>query len=183
MGEKIRLRSLEESDVESQYYAITEDYDSEAERLGDALAFPFSQRQMRLIIEEAVQKKQEDDNFWFVIENTAGEVVGNLFTFDCNGRMGTFRFGIDIGRNHQRKGYGTEALLLVLRFFFQELRYQKVTIGVYSFNHQSIRFHQSLGFKEEGRLRRMVFTRGEYFDEVYLGLTGEEFQAIHCSNL
>jgi RimJ/RimL family protein N-acetyltransferase len=64
---------------------------------------------------------------------------------------------------------------LVLRYYFQELRYQKVTVRVYSFNDASIRLHEKLGFQLEGRLRRTVYTNGEYFDELIYGLTVEEF--------
>lgn len=180
VGEKVRLRPLALSDVDAPYYQITPGYDSQAEQLGDALAFPLSPQQMKSVIEEAVQKKQEGDEFWFVIEeNQKGEVVGNLFTFSCNRRMGTFRYGMDIASPHQRKGYGSEALLMVLRFFFAELRYQKVTAGVYAFNRPSLQFHRQLGFQEEGRLRRMVFTQGQYDDEIFLGLLQEEFWALH----
>ena len=38
MGELVRLRALEESDAESEYYAITPDFDSESERMGDAIS-------------------------------------------------------------------------------------------------------------------------------------------------
>lgn len=161
------------------YYEIRPDYNTEADRLGDALDFPLSKEKMKGIIQEAANKEREGHDFWFLIENRDQEVVGNLFTFDCNQRMGTFRYGIDIAEVHQRKGYGAETLYLVLGFFFRELRYQKVTIGVYSFNDKSIKFHEAFGFKREGLLRRMVYTKGSYFDEVYFGLTHEEFDRLY----
>lgn len=35
--------------------------------------------------------------------------------------------------------------------------------------------HKKLGFVLEGRLRRMVFTGGHYYDELIYGMTQEEF--------
>ena len=35
-----------------------------------------------------------------------------------------------------------------------------------------------LGCQEEGRRRRNVYTQGEYQDELYFGLTREEFDAL-----
>jgi RimJ/RimL family protein N-acetyltransferase len=33
-----------------------------------------------------------------------------------------------------------------------------------------------MGFREEGRLRRVVYTGGRYYDELMLGMTAEEFE-------
>lgn len=64
------------------------------------------------------------------------------------------------------------------RYFFRELRYQKCTALVYSFNDRSIHFHEAIGFRFEGRLRNMVYTDGQYFDEIYFGLTSAEWDEI-----
>ena len=49
---------------------------------------------------------------------------------------------------------------------------------VYAFNERSIRFHEALGFRFEGRLRNMVYTNGAYYDELYFGLTCAEWDQI-----
>ena len=67
---------------------------------------------------------------------------------------------------------------MVLRYYFRELRYQKATVNVFSFNEASARLHESLGFQLEGRLRRTVFTDGELFDELIYGITVEEFGGV-----
>jgi RimJ/RimL family protein N-acetyltransferase len=48
---------------------------------------------------------------------------------------------------------------------------------VYAFNEASLRLHEKLGFRQEGCLRRMIFTRGAFHDEFILGLLAEEFEA------
>jgi RimJ/RimL family protein N-acetyltransferase len=93
--------------------------------------------------------------------------------------VGHFGYGLSIAKDHRRKGYASEAVLLLLRYFFQELRYQKVTIQVASFNQDSIGLHEHLGFQLEGRIRRAGFTGGQYWDELNYGLTVEEFQEKH----
>ena len=93
----MRLRALEESDAESEYYAITPDFDSESERMGDSISFPVSPEHMAGVIAEMSQHEPEGDEMWLVIENMDGEVVGNINTHSCNRRMGHFRYGIDIG--------------------------------------------------------------------------------------
>jgi RimJ/RimL family protein N-acetyltransferase len=105
-----------------------------------------------------------------------GPFVGTINTHTCDRRCGTFRYGLGILPQHQRKGYASEAIRLVLRYFFEERRYQKVNADVYSFNEPSIRLHESLGFVLEGRLRRVNFTQGQYHDALMFGMTKEEFE-------
>lgn len=171
-GKRVGLRGFEPGDWQV-YFAW--DRDTEQSRAVYRIPFPCSQEAtQRWAAEEAVRQPQ-DDGFRFVIENEEGEVVGDLTTHHCDRRVGTFAYGLAIRDGFRRRGYAVEAVELVLRYYFEELGYQKVTISVFSFNEPSIRLHQKLGFQQEGRLRRTVFTRGQYFDELVFGLTAEEF--------
>lgn len=122
-------------------------------------------------------KPQDGDNFAFTIETLGGDVAGAIHIHHCNLRCGTFMYGIAIFPEHQRKGYAFEAIWLALRYYFDERRYQKCTAEVYSFNEASARLHERLGFTLEGRLRRMVYTNGEFHDALFYGITDEEFRA------
>jgi len=46
---------------------------------------------------------------------------------------------------------------------------------VYDFNGASLAFHRSLGFVDEGRIRRAHFVAGRHRDELVLGITAEEY--------
>ena len=133
--------------------------------------------------QQEATRKPEDDAFRFVIENETAEVVGDLTTHHCDARVGSFSYGITIRREHRRNGYAAEAIALVLRYYFRELRYQKATVSVYSFNEASARLHESLGFQLEGRIRRTVFTDGQHCDELVYGITAEEFRCQSHSTI
>jgi RimJ/RimL family protein N-acetyltransferase len=173
-GRRVRLRAIEPADW-AVYFAWNQD-DDQARSLYN-IPFPQSEEAVRQWAQQESTRKPEDDAFRFVIENERGEVVGDLATHDCDRRVGSFSYGISIRQDQRRSGYAAEAIELALRYYFQELRYQKVTVSVYSFNDASIRLHEKLGFQLEGRLRRTVFTNGEHFDELVYGLTVEEFIA------
>jgi RimJ/RimL family protein N-acetyltransferase len=173
-GRRVRLRAIEPADW-AVYFAWNQD-DDQARSLYN-VPFPQSEEAARQWAQQESTRKPEDDAFRFVIENEHGEVVGDLTTHDCDRRVGAFSYGISIRQDQRRSGYAAEAIELALRYYFQELRYQKVTVSVYSFNDASIRLHEKLGFQLEGRLRRTVFTNGEHFDELVYGLTVEEFIA------
>lgn len=175
-GEKVRLRAIEPEDWE---FFHTWNLDSETARRSYFVSFPSGkERDRRWAVDMAV-KESENDEFNLAIENQNGELVGIINTHGCNRRNGTFGYGLAVRREYHRKGYASEAILLVLRYFFLELGYQKVTAGVYAFNEASIRLHEKLGFQQEGRLRRMTFTNGRYFDDIHFGLTVEEFKERH----
>lgn len=179
MGEKIRLRALEPADADCEYYAITQDFDSESERMGDMIAVPVSPDHMAEIIEEMAGKSPEGDEFWLVIEDMDGNVVGNINSHSCSRRMGHFRYGIDIMYRYRGLGYGTEAVSIILKYFFCELRYHKCTVAIYSFNEPSIAFHEKLGFTLEGTIRDMVYTNGKFHDELMYGMTAQEYFKLY----
>src|SRR5215216_90903 len=171
-GERVRLRAIEPADW-AFYFAWNQD--DEQARSVSSIPFPQSAEAVRQWAQQEATRKPEGDAFRFVIENESGEVVGNITTHDCDARVGSFSYGITISREHRSNGYAAEAITLVLRYYFQELRYQKVTVTVFVFNDMSSRLHESLGFQLEGRIRRTVFTAGEYYDELVYGITAEEF--------
>jgi RimJ/RimL family protein N-acetyltransferase len=172
-GRLVRLRGVEPDD-----WAIFHDWDNDLEfsRYTDEVLFPTSREAIKKRVEEMAVATPKDDEFRWMIETVDGEVVGTINSHTCKPRMGTFRYGISIVREQRRKGYATEAIGLVLAYFFRELRYQKVNVEIYDFNEPSLRLHRHLGFGEEGRLRRMFRTAGAYHDEIILGMTAEEFE-------
>lgn len=175
-GRLVRLRAVEPTDWASFRHF---DEESEMARLAYWIPFPRSTAGSRTWAEREAALAPDGDAFRFAIESRAGELVGSLNTVDCDRRNGTFSYGIALGREHRRKGYASDAITLTLRYYFRELRYQKVTVRVYAFNEASISLHERLGFHAEGRLRRMIYTDGQHHDECLYGLTAEEFERLH----
>jgi RimJ/RimL family protein N-acetyltransferase len=110
-----------------------------------------------------------------VIALPDGTAVGNVSTHHCDRRVGSFSYGINTLREHRGRGYASDAIRILLRYFVLELRYQKVTVGIFDFNETSIHLHRRLGFQAEGRLRRMTYGDGRFADRLIFGLLAEEF--------
>lgn len=176
-GSRIRLRAVEPSDAEAHFEW---NQDVEMTRPLDYVWPPTSRGAVRRWAETvSLEQRPADDTLQFEIETLAGELAGSIGTHSCDRRVGSFGYGLAVRAEHQRKGYASEAIVLVLRYYFEELRYQKATIPVYSFNEPSIKLHEQLGFVREGQLRRMVYTQGQFFDRLYFGMTREEFAERH----
>ncbi len=174
-GSKVRLRAVEIRDWEIHYEW---NLDSDNGRMTDEVWFPTSPANVQSWAEREAQRGAPENNFRFQIENLAGKLVGTINVHSCNLRCGTFMYGVAILPAHQRQGYATEAMGLVLRYYFNERRYQKVNAEVYSFNRPSIALHERLGFMLEGRLRRMVYSAGTFHDSLNFGMTSEEFMGV-----
>jgi RimJ/RimL family protein N-acetyltransferase len=174
-GNKVRLRGIEPKDADCIFEW---NLDSEASRNADAVLLPRSFERVKSSLEEASKNEHDGDSYFWGIENEEGELVGTISTFECNRRVGTFKYGIFIARPYWDKGYGKEAVQLVIKYYFMELGYQKITSYAYSFNERSIKFHEKLGFQKEGQLRRMYYTNGKYYDAIYFGMIKEEFKSI-----
>ncbi|MBA2470168.1 MAG: GNAT family N-acetyltransferase [Chloroflexia bacterium] len=177
-GSLIRLRAVEAADAEAHWrFNGTDDYG-----LIDRVYPPGSLARVQEWATRRSLAAFDDGTYAFQMESIAtGELVGGIATHDCDARTGVLSYGLHVFEEHRGKGHAKEAICLVLRYYFQELRYQKANAGVYSFNEPSIRLHESLGFQLEGRLRRNVYTSGEFFDLLWYGLTVEEFRERHAS--
>jgi RimJ/RimL family protein N-acetyltransferase len=171
-GQLVRLRGVEPEDWETLF---AWNQDSESARHLYFIPFPTSKEEVRQWVAKRALQRGEEDTFFFVIETLASQFVGSISSARCDRRNGTFTYGVGILPAHRRRGYATKAVVLLLTYFFRELRYQKVTAHIYSFNAPSIRLHEQLGFLREGQVRRMVYTDGHYFDEILFGMTAEEF--------
>jgi RimJ/RimL family protein N-acetyltransferase len=180
-GKLLRLRAIEPTDWET-YFAWN--FDDQQTRPLYFIPFPQSREAVRRWSEQESTRPIGDDNVRFSIARLEDDaVVGDVSVHAADPRVGTFSYGVNIMREEQRKGYAREAILLLLRYYFQERRYQKVTVIVYSFNEASIRLHERLGFQPEGRIRRMVYTDGGYHDQLMYGLTVEEFREKHLASM
>ncbi len=86
--------------------------------------------------------------------------------------------GIMIGEPDARgKGYGTEAMRLLLDYAFTILGMHNVMLTVYAFNVPAIRSYEKVGFREFGRRRESQWHNGRYWDTIYMDILASEFES------
>ncbi|MFX1312696.1 MAG: GNAT family N-acetyltransferase, partial [Promethearchaeota archaeon] len=98
--------------------------------------------------------KNRENFFIFAILLIEGDenekIIGNC-SIDVNwiNRVGTC--GIIIGEKmFQGKGYGSEAMELLVYYGFNTLNLNRIQLEVFSFNIRALKSYQKVGFKEEG---------------------------------
>ena len=88
--------------------------------------------------------------------------------------------GIHIGeRSDWGKGYGTDALRVLLRYAFGELNLLRVSLSVLEGNERAMRSYEKCGFRYEGRERQAWAYDGRRWDEIYMGLLRDEWQSMN----
>ncbi|HEY2509199.1 MAG TPA: GNAT family protein [Streptosporangiaceae bacterium] len=174
-GTKVRLRGVEPDDWEGFRDLAVDTNDA---RNADRVEPPRSAESFRSWTAERAGRAPGGDAFRLVIETVADRALAGAVTVgETDTRAGRFRTGIEIGRDHRRRGYAAEASELLLSYMFAEERYNKCEVEVYAFNDASLALYRRLGFVEEGRLRQHEFFAGAYHDAVLLGITAAEYWA------
>lgn len=83
---------------------------------------------------------------------------------------------IDIGeKEYWGKGYGREAMKLLLDYAFLEMNLHRVSLRVFSFNEKAIKLYERIGFKQEGISRQFLFREGKWHDLVHMGILQQEY--------
>jgi RimJ/RimL family protein N-acetyltransferase len=107
-----------------------------------------------------------------------GRLVGTSLLKDIDQTDQTAELGIAIFRPEDRgKGFGREAIVLTLRYAFDELGLHRVGLYVSSFNERAIALYEKLGFQHEGRTRESIRADGRRYDTVLMGLLHDEFSS------
>jgi len=87
--------------------------------------------------------------------------------------------GIGIGeREYWGKGYGSDAMNLILRFAFETLNLKRVSLTVFEYNERAVHSYEKCGFRPEGRLRQWMQRAGQRYDLIFMGILREEWEVL-----
>jgi len=161
-GRHIRLRGVERSDIPRFYEWLNDPEVTE----GLSLYLPLSMIDEEKWFERVV--KSEEHEKPLAIELKEGEgwrLIGNSGIFNLEWTNRCAEFGIFIGdKSLWNKGYGTEAVELILEHGFETLKLNRIYLRGYSTNPRAKRSYEKAGFVSEGTLREAVFRHGKYAD-------------------
>jgi RimJ/RimL family protein N-acetyltransferase len=170
-GELVRLAALNlEADAEG---FARWSRDSEYLRLLDSMpARPESNRQFTQNLTEWLASH----DFLFAVRALADDrLLGFMELEGLRWAHGDAWVGIGLGeREYWGRGYGTDAMRVMLRFAFTELNLRRVSLTVYEYNRRAIRSYEKAGFVVEGRVRQCLNRDGQWWDMLCMGILKEE---------
>lgn len=136
-------------------------------------------------IKEWMEKRMSDENpnrFSFSIRALADDcLIGFIGLYlpvlhGCDAWV-----GIGIGeREFWGKGYGTEAMRLILRYAFTELNLHRVSLALHEYNTRALRSYEKAGFRMEGCMRGELLREGQRTNGIYMGILRSEWEALNC---
>ena len=118
-----------------------------------------------------------------IVDLKTDELIGNcgIMNIDNIDRIATV--GVFIGeKDNRNKGYGKEALRLLLDYGFNYLNIHNIGLKVFSFNDGAIKCYKDVGFKEYGRRREAYFVNGKYYDSICMDILAKEFNESFIKN-
>jgi RimJ/RimL family protein N-acetyltransferase len=104
--------------------------------------------------------------------------TANLVEIDWKNRHAGH--GMMIGPSAQRGlGIGTDTIMAVMRYAFDELGMERLDGSIIEFNEASRRAYcDRCGWVVEGRQRRWFHRGGRYWDRIIVGVTRDDYRAL-----
>jgi RimJ/RimL family protein N-acetyltransferase len=172
VGNKIYLRGLEKADLKGAYFDWLND--REVTKFMESGRFPNTREAMKKYYHDT--RLSGNDVMFAIIDTETDKHVGNIRLGPINWIARVAPFGIMIGdKEFWGRGYGTEAIKLVLDYAFNRLNLHKVTAGIVAIHKASIKAFEKAGLEIEGRVKSQFCLDGKYYDSLYLGITEEDF--------
>lgn len=136
--------------------------------------------------EEEVQKwfeewQKDTRTIAFAVRRTdSDELLGFISLESILWSHGVAWLGVGIGdRTQWDKGYGREAMSLLLKYGFDELNLHRIQLTVFQYNERGIALYEKLGFRREGVYREFMQREGRRYDMYLYGLLRAEWAVLN----
>jgi RimJ/RimL family protein N-acetyltransferase len=117
-------------------------------------------------------------HYYAIVLKDGDRLIGNIGLEDVEPVHRSARLGIFVGEAEDRsKGYGTEAIRLLVNYAFRWLGLRNVDLTVRSSNARAIRCYEKAGFREYGRRHQSVLDDGAFVDTVYMEVLADQWTA------
>lgn len=169
--ERLILREWRETDVDDLYaYA-------QNPNVGNAAGWkPHESREESL---ERIRIFRRGAEVWAVELKEEGRVIGSigLHADDKRANPGARMLGYVLSEDYWGRGLTPEACRALIRYGFEEMSLDLISVIHYPQNARSRRVIEKLGFRYEGTIRRATpVYSGEIYDDVCYSITREEFR-------
>lgn len=169
LGKHINLRAIEPEDLDILFEIENNEQFWEVSHT----QAPFSRFMLKQYIQNAHQDIYEAKQLRLVVEHRATKtVVGMIDLFNFNPQHLRAGVGILIHPDHQKNGFASEALALLISYSNTYLRLHQLYASVTEDNTNSIQLFQKHGFQQTGIKKDWILSKGSYKNEIL-------FQLIH----
>jgi RimJ/RimL family protein N-acetyltransferase len=175
VGERIELRrhARENYRLYGEWYG-----DPEIWHLTSWAASPLSSPAVERLFEDR-ELSSADDSFAIHLKGEE-EPIGVISLMNISEANDSAELSVIVGHPEDRhRGYGAEAIDMLLRYGFEELGLNRVGLSVFEFNEDAISTYERLGFREEGRLRKALKRDAAFHDAILMSILEPEWKATN----
>ncbi len=175
-SKRLRLRAVEKTDL-PKFYEWINDPEVIA---GLGTFMPMSMKDEETWLERTAERDPVEKPLCIDLrQGNDWRLIGNCGLFHLEWVNREVELGIMIGdKTVWDKGYGTEAVTLLLKHAFETLNLNRVYLRVFSSNARARRSYEKVGFVPEGTLRSAFFRNGNYTDVHIMSVLRSEWDAI-----
>lgn len=169
-GARLRLRAATADDAEAR---LSLGHSSDIVRM-----FGVSYADHKAMTREAAEAwavGQLNDPYAWIIE-VEGRLIGEIKLHSINtvDRRASMAIAI-YERQLLGKGFGSDAIRLLLHHAFTQLNLHRIGVRVLAYNERAIKAYQKCGFVVEGRERETAFVDGAWQDDLMMGILSQEY--------
>jgi RimJ/RimL family protein N-acetyltransferase len=170
-GKKVTLRAIEEEDL-----PLLHKWANDPElwyQLG-GWHFPSSMDYMKNWF---YALRSDTLNQKFAIDACGPGLIGTVSLVEIDWKNNHAFHGMMIGDKDVRgKGYGTDAIMAIMKYSFEELHLERLDGSMIEYNEMSLNTYlKKCGWKEEGRQRNWYFRKNRYWDRIIVGVTRQDY--------
>jgi len=128
-----------------------------------------------MLSREELQRVMLENTIFFIIEKKDGTKIGHIGGW-TRGRGRTMEIGFALLPNERRKGFGTEAIQMMIDHLFMTRDIARIQTSTDTKNEASQKALEKAGFTKEGMMRKSWYMRGEYRDHYLYSVLREEWK-------
>ncbi|MGN1330266.1 MAG: GNAT family N-acetyltransferase [Clostridia bacterium] len=130
-----------------------------------------------------LQENSNPEATFSIVTLEEDKLIGTISLEKIDHLNRTATLGIFIGdKDYLSKGYGTEAIRLILDYGFNYMNLHSIKLNLMSFNERALKCYKKCGFKENGRIRENRFINGKYYDTIAMDILENEFTESYIRN-
>lgn len=173
-GKKVRLRAIEEKDLEFCQVLHNDPY---TRQMVVGWDFPVSMEKQEKWFQSIAQSRND---LRLVVEDKEGHTLGltGLWEIDWHNRNALTAVKLKVD-TISRKGYGRDAIMAMNAYAFFEVGLYRLWGMILDYNIPSFKAYvEKSGWKVEGILRQHVYRNGAFHDLYYVACLKEDFLAL-----
>mgnify|MGYP003934870413 CR=1 FL=1 len=133
---------------------------------------------------EWLEKFAKDPYQFAIVDAQTNTLIGGCGLKDVDLVNRTALMGVFLGdKSYWGRGFGEEAVRLLVDFAFSFVNLQSIMLEVFSFNPRAIRCYEKVGFKRVGTRRGAKLLGNKRYDEVLMDILADEFEGTLLDGL